>query len=75
MKTLIAITLVSLYTGVAVGAVANPPTVCATIYDPVCGTTKSGIKKNYSNTCLAEQAGATTITKGFCERSHKRKKK
>jgi hypothetical protein len=74
MKTLIAITIASLYTGIAVGAGVNPPTACATIYDPVCGTLH-GVKKNYSNTCLAEQAGATDITKGFCERSHKRKKK
>jgi hypothetical protein len=61
---------------VTIGEEANsgPTTVaCPSVYDPVCGI-KHGVKKNYNNSCLAENAGAVEIARGFCERSHLRHK-
>jgi hypothetical protein len=75
MKTLIAVALLSLTTGIADAAHDKEavPTACTMEYNPVCGTVH-GLKKNYSNKCQAETAGATNITPGVCERGHRKHK-
>ena len=43
-----------------------PPQVCAEVYQPVCGTSPSGMRTTYSNACFARAAMATNVTPGEC---------
>jgi hypothetical protein len=43
-----------------------PPQVCAEVFQPVCGTTRTGMRMTYSNACFARAAAATNVTEGPC---------
>jgi hypothetical protein len=44
----------------------NTPEVCTDIYQPVCGTNRSGQRVTYSNACFARVAKATEVKPGEC---------
>jgi len=43
-----------------------PPEICTEVYQPVCGTSQSGMRVTYSNACFARAARATNVTPGEC---------
>jgi hypothetical protein len=73
MKTAFFVVLLVLIIGEEANSKADTA-ACPSNYDPVCGISKHGIKKNYNNSCLAENDNATDVTRGFCVRSRKKQK-
>jgi Kazal-type serine protease inhibitor domain len=44
----------------------SAPEICTEVYQPVCGSDPSGVRKTYSNACFARVAKATNVTPGEC---------
>lgn len=43
------------------------PEICTKIYDPVCGATKSGMRKTYASDCTAcSEENVTGFERGAC---------
>src|ERR1700741_1068305 len=70
MKTsYIALSLSALIAGLWTAApapAAAAPTICPTIFAPVCAVTPSGGRETFSNACLAQQAHARVLHTGRC---------
>jgi hypothetical protein len=41
------------------------PTVCTQQYDPVCAV-RNGMRRTYSNACMARADGARVVSRGEC---------
>ena len=72
MKALLSLVIPALALGVATDRhhptvlAQNTPEVCTDLYQPVCGTSPSGMRVTYSNACFARAAKATNVTPGNC---------
>jgi hypothetical protein len=77
MKALLPLVVPALALGLATSVLAadrhpatvlaqNTPEVCTEIYQPVCGTSPSGMRVTYSNACFARVAKATDVKPGLC---------
>jgi len=77
MKALLPLVIPALALGLATSAPAadrhrptvlaqNTPEVCTEIFQPVCGTSPSGMRVTYSNACFARAAKATDVKPGKC---------
>jgi hypothetical protein len=47
---------------------SGTPEICSEIYQPVCGTSPSGMRTTYPNACFARAAKATNVTPGECSK-------
>jgi hypothetical protein len=63
MNTPIALIAIALLASSAARAEQKP---CSRIYQPVCALSHDGKRSTISNTCVAENAGATVLHDGKC---------